>query len=50
VLELLCLVLATPGAIVALRELGVLAGTARAMARPRVTELDFSVRVSIRRR
>jgi hypothetical protein len=50
VLELLGLVLATPGTIVALHDLRALGGIARATVRPRVTELDLSVRVSIRRR
>jgi hypothetical protein len=49
-LELLGLVLVAPGAIVALHELRALRAFARARARPRVTELDLSIRFSIRRR
>jgi hypothetical protein len=50
VLELLGLVLATPGAIVALHDLRALGAIARTTERPLVTELDLSLRVSIRRR
>jgi hypothetical protein len=49
VLELLGLVLAIPGAIVALHDLRVLGGIARPTARPRVRQFDLSLRVSIRR-
>lgn len=48
-LELLTLVLAMPGTIVALHDLRMLGGIARVTQRPRVTELDLSLRVSIRR-
>ncbi len=48
VLELLGLVLAAPVAIAALNELRTQRVIARAAARRRVTELDFSVRFSIR--
>lgn len=47
-LELVGLVLAAPGAIVALYQLRALHRLARARVRPRVAELDFSVRFSIR--
>jgi hypothetical protein len=50
VLELLALVLATPGAIAALQELRLFGGIARATPRPHSSELDFSVHVRIRRR
>ena len=48
-LELGDLLVATPGAIVALHQLRAICRVARA-ARPRVTKIDISIHISVRRR